>query len=54
MDGDCFVLENMHEQLVTMQDNAGLIYTAASDPDAWVVNGDYTTYWPAHLMHDRS
>ena len=53
MEGDFFVLEKMHAQLLTMQDVGGLIYTAAFDPDAWVVAGKHTIYWPAHLMHDR-
>ena len=52
MEGDFFVLERMHEQLLTMQDVAGLIYTAAFDPDAWWWL-ESTIYWPAHLMHDR-
>ena len=53
MEGDLFVLERMHAQLLTMQDVGGLIYTAAFDTDAWVVAGEHTIYWPAHLMHDR-
>ena len=36
-----------------MQEDAGLIYSAAYDPDAWFKVGKHTIYWPAHLMHDR-
>ena len=50
---DFFVLEKMYEELCTMQDDAGLIYTAAYDPGAWVQIGDHTIYWPAHTIHDK-
>ena len=53
MEKDFLVLERMCEQIRSMQDDAGLIYTAAYDPEAWVMVGDHTIYWPAHTIHDR-
>ena len=50
---DFCVLEAMCKQLKAVQQDAGLIYTAAYDPEAWFMVGDHTIYWPAHLMHDR-
>jgi hypothetical protein len=50
---DFCVLEVMCKQLKAVQQDAGLIYLAAYDPEAWFMVGDHTIYWPAHLMHDR-
>jgi hypothetical protein len=50
---DFCVLEAMCKQLKAVQQDAGLIYTAAYDPEALFMVGDHTIYWPAHLMHDR-
>ena len=43
----------MCEQVRSMQEDAGLFYSAAYDPDAWFKVGKHTIYWPAHLMYDR-
>ena len=43
----------MYKQQKTMMQEAGLIYTAAYDPEAWFMVGDHTIYWPAHTIHDR-